>query len=180
MHFCLENNYYEGKRVLDVGCGPRGSLEWANMTACRVGLDPLSDEYRKLGTDKHMMEYVNACSENMPFSDGEFDVVSSFNSLDHVDSVSLTIGEIKRVTKLGGLFLLLVVVNHLPTECEPHLLTPEGLMKALKPSFFCDRLILYRPDPKGIYDSAWNDERFPITEMVTDLAHMSARFIKIR
>ena len=28
-----------GMRVLDVGCGPRGSLEWATMAARRVGID---------------------------------------------------------------------------------------------------------------------------------------------
>ena len=29
---------YRGKRILDIGCGPCGSLEWADMADQRVGL----------------------------------------------------------------------------------------------------------------------------------------------
>ena len=29
----------------DIGCGPRGSLEWATMAAERVGLDPPVNKY---------------------------------------------------------------------------------------------------------------------------------------
>jgi hypothetical protein len=39
--FDLEPSFHAGKRILDIGCGPRGSLEWADMAAERVGLDPL-------------------------------------------------------------------------------------------------------------------------------------------
>jgi 2-polyprenyl-3-methyl-5-hydroxy-6-metoxy-1,4-benzoquinol methylase len=39
--FGLTSEFYEDKRLLDVGCGPTGSLEWATMAADRVGLDPL-------------------------------------------------------------------------------------------------------------------------------------------
>ena len=41
-HFGVDTDFYAGKRVLDVGCGPRGTLEWAEMAAERVGLDPWS------------------------------------------------------------------------------------------------------------------------------------------
>jgi ubiquinone/menaquinone biosynthesis C-methylase UbiE len=90
---------YRGKRVLDIGCGPLGSLEWADMTAQRVGLDPLVPRYLKMGSSKHKMEYVASGSENIPFPDGYFDFVTSLNSLDHVDNLDLTIHEIKRVVK---------------------------------------------------------------------------------
>ena len=48
-HFGLTVEDYAGKRVLDVGCGPRGSLEWATTALERVGVDPLADEYLRLG-----------------------------------------------------------------------------------------------------------------------------------
>ncbi len=118
-HFGLSHEFYRGKRVLDLGCGPRGSLEWADMTRERVGLDPLADEYLKLGADRHQMRYVAAPSEAIPFPDGHFDVVTSFNSLDHVADLDQTIREIMRVVKPGGLFLLLTDVNHQATPCEP-------------------------------------------------------------
>src|SRR4029079_10710133 len=96
-HFGLSASDYAGKRILDIGCGPRGSLEWADMTAERVGLDPLADEYLKLGAKNHKMSYVAAPSEKIPFPDGHFDVVCSFNSLDHVDDIPTTINKIIRV-----------------------------------------------------------------------------------
>jgi SAM-dependent methyltransferase len=95
----LDAGFYRGKAVLDIGCGPRGSLEWADEASRRVGLDPLADDYRELGTDAHAMDYVAAGSEAMPFGDGEFDVVATINSLDHVDDLGRTVAEIKRVTR---------------------------------------------------------------------------------
>jgi ubiquinone/menaquinone biosynthesis C-methylase UbiE len=118
-HFGLSQNFYTGKRILDLGCGPRGSLEWAHNAAERVGLDPLVPAYRKLGIDRHQMTYVHAPAEKIPFPDAYFDVVCSFNSLDHVDDLMQTIAEIKRVVRPGGLFLLIVEANHPPLVTEP-------------------------------------------------------------
>lgn len=110
---------YSGKRVLDIGCGPRGSLEWADMTAQRVGLDPLALDYRNLGTERHKMEYAASGSEHIPFLDEYFDIVTCLNALDHVDDIDATIGEIKRVVRHGGTFLLSVETDHEPTAAEP-------------------------------------------------------------
>jgi SAM-dependent methyltransferase len=118
--FELTRADYAGKRVLDIGCGPRGSLEWATEAAERVGLDPLADDYRRFGTGRHKMTYVAAGSEAIPFPDGHFDIVTAFNSLDHVEDVDATIREMTRVTKDGGIGLVIVEVNHEPTATEPH------------------------------------------------------------
>ncbi|WP_405268753.1 methyltransferase domain-containing protein [Methanobrevibacter sp.] len=119
--FDLTHEDYEGKSILDIGCGPRGSLEWADMASLRVGLDPLVNDYYKLGggTLFHKMHYVMGYSENMPFEDETFDFVFSINSLDHVDDLDETISEIKRVVKVGGICGIIVDVNHKPTKTEP-------------------------------------------------------------
>jgi SAM-dependent methyltransferase len=117
--FDIEPSFYAGKRILDIGCGPRGSLEWADMAAERVGLDTLVPEYLKMGADRHKMTYVAAPSDAIPFPAEHFDVVCAFNSLDHVEDLEGTIAEIKRVVRPGGLFLLIVEVNHRPTASEP-------------------------------------------------------------
>jgi len=118
--FGLSTDDYAGRAVLDIGCGPCGSLEWATGTRERVGLDPLADRYRLLAEDRQAMTYCAAASEEIPFSDGHFDVVSTFNSLDHVDDVAATIREIKRVTAPAGRILLIVEIGHAPTPTEPH------------------------------------------------------------
>ena len=103
--FGISLEEYDGKRILDIGCGPRGSLEWADMASLRMGLDPLVNEYYKLdgGTLFHKMNYVCGYSEDMPFPDEMFDFVFSINSLDHVDDLEETVSEMKRVLKVGGM-----------------------------------------------------------------------------
>ena len=110
-HFGLDDASYDGKCVLDIGCGPRGSLEWANMASRRIGVDPLVSEYLRLGADRHEMEYIEAPSESIPLDRAECDIVCAFNCFDHFIDIERSIAEVKRVTRPGGLFLLLVEVN---------------------------------------------------------------------
>jgi 2-polyprenyl-3-methyl-5-hydroxy-6-metoxy-1,4-benzoquinol methylase len=133
--FGLTKEDYRGKRLLDIGCGPRGSLEWADVALQRVGLDPLADNYRsELGAARHQMEYRASGSEKIPFGDGHFDVVTCLNALDHVDDIAATIREIKRVTKPGGLFLLSVETDHPPTAAEP-ITVDDALLATFAPEF---------------------------------------------
>jgi 2-polyprenyl-3-methyl-5-hydroxy-6-metoxy-1,4-benzoquinol methylase len=127
--FGLTRDDFAGKAVLDVGCGPRGSLEWADMTRQRVGLDPLVPRYLKLGANRHKMQYSAAPSENIPFPDGHFDIVTCLNALDHVDDFAKTVSEIKRVTRPGGLFLLSTEIDHPPTATEPVTLSDGELLR---------------------------------------------------
>jgi ubiquinone/menaquinone biosynthesis C-methylase UbiE len=117
--FGFDNTFFNGLRLLDVGCGPSGSLEWADNALERIGVDPLANDYLKLGASKHKMKYVNACCEALPFEDEYFDVVFSFNALDHVDDLGKSVKEITRVLKPGGKFLLITDCNHGSTITEP-------------------------------------------------------------
>ncbi|HUP64033.1 MAG TPA: class I SAM-dependent methyltransferase [Thermoanaerobaculia bacterium] len=165
-HFGLDASSYAGKVVLDIGCGPRGSLEWAGMAARRIGLDPLAEQYLAMGADRHRMEYIASPAETIPLPDGACDIVCSFNSLDHVDDVDRTANEIKRVTRTGGLFLLLVEVNHPPTACEPHLLTPRRIHELFEPEFRLQQERMYPRAGKGLYDSIRQGE--PLREPAED------------
>src|SRR5260221_89505 len=127
--FGLSRSDYDGKRVLDVGCGPRGSLEWATNAAERVGLDPLADDYRGLAASSHEMAYVAGTAEAIPFPSGHFEVIAAFNSLDHVDDVARAVAELARVAGPGALFLLVTEVGHEPTFTEPQSLTWDVLAR---------------------------------------------------
>jgi SAM-dependent methyltransferase len=177
-HFGLDDEFYNDKTIVDIGCGPRGSLEWASMARRRIGVDPLAEEYLRLGANQHQMEYASAPAERIPLSDAECDVVFSFNSLDHVENVEAAIDEIKRITRPGGLFLLLVEVNHPPTDCEPHELTPERIVKTLEPEFRCEGLKVYRPRGKGMYDSIHVDDRISDPLATREVGYLSATFVR--
>jgi SAM-dependent methyltransferase len=159
--FGLTRAFFAGKRLLDIGCGPRGSLEWATDAARRVGLDPLVDRYREFGIDAHAMEYCSAPAEKIPFPDESFDVVSSLNSLDHVDNLQATTDEITRVLVCGGSFLLEVEFGHRPTDAEP-VEIPANFVESLQPTFRAE-LNQRFASPGGRIHSAYV-EAVPYTE----------------
>lgn len=177
-HFGLSDEFYDGKVILDIGCGPRGSLEWATMAARRIGLDPLAKEYLWLGAGRHRMEYVSGHAERIPLADGSCDAVFSFNSLDHVDDVRGAMSEIKRVTRPGGCFLLLVEVNHAPTATEPHRLEPASLIQLLETEFRCIQARLYRPTGEGMYDAVREGHEIDAGEWNSAPGYLSAKFIR--
>lgn len=50
------------------------------MVLERVGLDPLAEEYKKFGTERHQMKYVAAPSEQIPFPTGYSDGTDYVNT----------------------------------------------------------------------------------------------------
>ena len=87
--------------VLDVGCG-EGVLthEWAQkLSGGRiVGIDlddPQLHELWKTRTAPNL-EYQVMKAENMPFADGEFDMASAIEVLEHVPDPSVTLAEMAR------------------------------------------------------------------------------------
>jgi len=122
--FGLTKEWYDGKHMLDVGCGPRGSLQWADKAASRTCVDPLALEYGEhMGVgEKHDMRYVYAGVESMPFPDKSFDVVTSVNNFDHVENVKKGMSELIRVLRPGGSLIMIVEIHAHPTACEPQVL----------------------------------------------------------
>jgi len=118
-YFDIDATFFSGKKFLDVGCGPRGSLEWAKASVERVCVDPLARKYGLFGVGAHEMVYVNSGVEDMPFPDDSFDVVATINNLDHVTDADMAMDEIARVLRPGGTLLMIVEVHPTPTPCEP-------------------------------------------------------------
>jgi SAM-dependent methyltransferase len=161
-HFGLTEEDYRDKSVLDIGCGPRGSLEWATMAKYRYGLDPLAKDYLAYSSPHSIMTYIEGEAEAMPFQSNSFDIVSCFNALDHCDTVSMAMLEIGRVTKIGGLFLLIVETNRKPSIQEP---SPVNWSVARR--FAPDFVILserhYELGSNGIYQSVLDGVPFDKT-----------------
>jgi ubiquinone/menaquinone biosynthesis C-methylase UbiE len=176
-HFGLQKEVFLEKKILDVGCGPRGSLEWATTASVRVGLDPLAESYRRLGTETHATRYVAASVERIPFRDGCFDFVSSFNSLDHVDHLEETINEIGRVTASGGTFLLLTEVGHSPTDCEPQVFSFD-VVKRFAADFELVQELHYEKSKGGMYESILKGLSYDHRNGMSRYGIVSAKFHK--
>lgn len=129
---CLPADFsFAGLVVIDIGCGPRGSLCWMGEARLRIGVDPLSNAYRAFGVAAHPMVYVAGGAEALPFGDESVDVIVTVNALDHVDDVQLAFREIRRVLKRGGLFLGSINLREVPTATEPSVVTRRMVDEAL-------------------------------------------------
>lgn len=96
----------EGKRVLEVGCGPMGVIYFA-PGALRVGIDPLAREYMaSFNFSTRGVALITSMGEHLPFPGSAFDVVVIGNVLDHVNQPAITLDEINRVLKPGGEIIL--------------------------------------------------------------------------
>jgi SAM-dependent methyltransferase len=98
----------EGRRVLDVGCGPQThSLSLVHCAEVHA-VDPLADFYRDLqpfGWDR-FRSVTSVGAEELPFAAATFDFVYCWNVLDHVRAAGRVLDEIGRVLTPDGQLLL--------------------------------------------------------------------------
>ena len=127
----VKPDYFDGCRLLDVGCGPIPHLHcFQNVQP--FGIDQLINEYIEIGfpLDRYdpQINYTKGSSENMPWKDNYFDAIVSVNAIDHVDDFEQTAREIQRILKPGGKFRM-QVHYHPPWETEPWALTDDVFLE---------------------------------------------------
>lgn len=96
-----------GDRVLDVASGAGFGLELLlEAGACPVGVDydaaAVADTHRARPT----MKLVRADATRLPFPPEAFNVVVSFETIEHVRDARALVGEIRRVLRPGGKLVL--------------------------------------------------------------------------
>lgn len=129
------------KVVADFGCGPRGSLTWAQTASIRIGIDVLAASYADLFPDEiaaHEMIYVTSTEKRIPLPSGVVDVMFSINALDHVSDFAAMSSEILRVLKPAGLLVASINLDEPPTAEEPQQLTEELVRRQLLASLIID------------------------------------------
>jgi len=148
--FGFSKEDYIGKRILDVGPGPRGSLDWIANEAHADGIDPCADEYRKLNRVK--MNLIQGEIENFKPAK-KYNFVTSFNSLDHVNNLDKSIISIFSLLKPNGIFLLLSDIHRKPTNMEPSAFHWDIVEKLKDAGFVINREDHYEKHLNGMYQS---------------------------
>jgi len=101
--------YCVDRRVLDVACGVGYGSEILQTAgaASVVGVDlvfeAISSNREAIGSRGHAQPlFTNADAGRLPFADGSFDVVVSFETIEHLPQPELLLQEIQRVLKSDG------------------------------------------------------------------------------
>ena len=112
MHACAyvqASRLAAGKRVLDLGCNIGYGSEILNQSASQVvgvdvsekAIEAARYRYRELGID-----FQHIDGEKLPFDDNCFDLIVSFEVIEHIVNYDKYLGELKRVLSPTGVALL--------------------------------------------------------------------------
>ncbi len=108
-------SYYinKGKSILDIGCGTGQSTYYLSQLGYKSsGLDG-SSRFVKFAKKKYQeLDFINADAENLPFTNEIFDVVASYNTVEHFSNAKKCLKEMIRVVKKGGDILLLILPTY--------------------------------------------------------------------
>ena len=110
MHrYCLAREYCAGKAVLDVASGEGyGSAMLAQVARSVVGVDcapeAVAHAARYFGSDN--LTYLAGDIRNLDFPDASFDVIVSFETLEHIREQNEALSELKRVLRPGGILII--------------------------------------------------------------------------
>jgi len=109
MRYVFASRYVKEKVVLDVACGSGYGSNYLARKGAKivfsVDLDRTPLEIGKKFYSLPNLKFVQGNVLKLPFPDNFFDVVVSFETIEHLYETDKYIVEIKRVLKRGGIFI---------------------------------------------------------------------------
>jgi SAM-dependent methyltransferase len=126
-------DFTSGQVIADFGCGPRGSLCWADKADDRIGIDVLADRYRHLHKTSQNMRYVRCSETAIPLPNDSVDILFTMNALDHASNLPAICEELRRILKPGGKLFSFINLGNEPTVAEPSPLNEALVQKVLLP-----------------------------------------------
>lgn len=94
-------------RILDVGCGTGANLLLLSKYGDAEGVD-ISEDALAFCRERGLHKVRQGAAEQLPYSDGSFDLVTAFDVVEHLDDDLAGLKEMRRVLRPGGRVLLFV------------------------------------------------------------------------
>ncbi|MBR3550734.1 MAG: class I SAM-dependent methyltransferase [Bacteroidales bacterium] len=145
----------EDDQILDVGCGgganiarllqrtPNGRVEGIDYSSISVNKSTKVN-FKEIGEGRCRVQEAGV--EKLPFGEESFDLVTAFETVYFWPDIEHCFGEVKRVLKSGGRFVIVNEDDGLTGANEKwekliegmHTYTPDELQKHLTAAGFCD------------------------------------------
>lgn len=169
LRYYFASKFIRGKNVLDVACGTGyGSYYLAKKCKRIIGGDKSTDalKYAKKFYKKSNLKFVHLDATKMPFKNSIFDVVISFETLEHIKNYKNFISECKRVLKKNGLFICSTPNKKFfsPFGCK---LTPFHVKE------------FYFKELKDVIEKYFPDTKFYMQDMISYKSKLKADFLAI-
>lgn len=117
--YAIASDLCANKVVLDIASGEGyGSILLAKKAKSVAGVD-IDEATILLAKEKYKannLEYKVGSADNIPYNDGSFDIVVSFETLEHHDKHTEMMQEIRRVLKPGGICLISTPDKHVYSD----------------------------------------------------------------
>jgi SAM-dependent methyltransferase len=96
-----------GKRVLDLGCGTGyGTAELAKLATEAVGVDIAPEAIEYASAHYSSARFVQVPATELPFPDATFDLIASFELIEHLSNYRSLLAQAARVLRPTGLFVV--------------------------------------------------------------------------
>lgn len=121
--YAFAGQFVKNKIVLDVACGEGyGANLFAELADTVVGIDVDEGTVRsaQIKYVRDNLKFQTASTTQLPFTDNHFDVVVSFETIEHVDDQDKMLWELKRVLKQDGVLIISTPDKKYFNETKPY------------------------------------------------------------
>ena len=102
----MTNLLDKSKKILEIGCGTGVLVDALTRAGMNITGTDISQSAINHGLEKYPnLDLRIAPAEQMPFDDESFDIVISFDLLEHIKQVDLHLQQVARILKKGGYYL---------------------------------------------------------------------------